>query len=72
VRYGGTLTGTATPSGEVLALSGTSSGLNVFAVTARSITIAVPVGGSALVNVVGASYSTAVREPTAPATAPCR
>jgi choice-of-anchor A domain-containing protein len=52
-------TGTATPSGEVLALSGTSSGLNVFAVTAeelekaRSITIAVPAGNTQLYGTSG-------------------
>ena len=59
-------TGTVTPSGEVLALAGTSTGLNVFTVTttelqrARNITIGVPPGGSALINVSGSSYSTAV------------
>ncbi len=59
-------TGSAKPSGETLALSGSLPGLNVFDVTAgqlqgaRSITIGVPPGASALVNVTGASYSTAV------------
>ncbi len=59
-------TGTTTPSGEVLQLAGAGAGLNVFSVTAaqlqgaRNITISVPAGASAMVNVTGASYSTAV------------
>ena len=58
--------GTASPSGELLALNGTLPGLNIFHVTsgqlqsARNITINVPAGASALVNVSGSSYSTAV------------
>jgi len=58
--------GTATPSGELLTLKGTLQGLNVFHVkseqlqSARSITISVPAGASALVDVSGSSYSTAV------------
>jgi choice-of-anchor A domain-containing protein len=52
--------------GEVLALTGESTGLNVFHVTtailqgARNITISVPAGGSALIDVSGPSYSTSL------------
>ncbi|MFD4372073.1 choice-of-anchor A family protein [Streptomyces sp. NPDC058486] len=54
--------GTVSASGDGLFLTGTDSGLNVFAVDAadlqkaRSITLDVPVGASTLVNVLGATY----------------
>lgn len=58
--------GTATVSGEQLALNGMLPGLNVFHVTSdqlqsvRNITISVPDKASALIDVSGSSYSTAI------------
>ncbi|MFE6228086.1 choice-of-anchor A family protein [Streptomyces sp. NPDC057854] len=54
--------GTVSASGDGLFLTGTDTGLNVFAVDAadlqkaRAITLDVPVGASTLVNVLGAAY----------------
>jgi choice-of-anchor A domain-containing protein len=57
---------TGKPSGEVLALKGESTGLNVFHVSTealqsvRDVTITVPAGASALVDVSGPAYSTSL------------
>jgi choice-of-anchor A domain-containing protein len=64
----GALAGTEAkkPAGEVLELKGTAPGLNVFHVTSailqgvRDTTISVPAGASALIDVSGPSYSTAL------------
>ncbi len=54
------------PAGEVLALKGEAAGLNVFHVTSavlqsvRSITISVPAGASALIDVSGPAFATSV------------